>query len=328
VSVAAFIVVAFMLAMYATLDGYDLGVAAVMPLIARSDEERAAVMRSIGPFWNGNEVWLIVAGGALFALFPAAYASSFSGFYLPFIIVVWLLMFRGIALELRGHFPSELWHQFWDVAFSLSSTLLVLLFGVALGNLLRGLPLDRQGYFQGTFGYLFNPYAGLVGVFALAALSAHGAAFAAMRIEGSLGERALRLGRHLWWAVLVLFAASSAASAAVRGFAVPFWLAAIGAAALGALVWNRVALLRGNARMALAASASFILLLMTLAAGTIFPYLLPAYPFGHGGLSIYDSAPLPIALTSALVVTIGGSLAVLIYAPMVWRRMAAKIRVE
>ncbi len=102
-------------------------------------------MASIGPFWNGNEVWLIAGGAALFALFPAAYASSFSGFYLPFIVVLWLLMFRGIAIELREHFTSELWHQFWDAAFSLSSALLIVLFGVAIGNLLRGVPLERVG---------------------------------------------------------------------------------------------------------------------------------------------------------------------------------------
>ena len=145
----AYAVIAFMLTAYVLLDGYDLGIAAVTPIIARTDRERAAAMAAIGPFWNGNEVWLIAAGGALFALFPAVYASSFSGFYLPFIVVLWMLMFRGIAMELRNHLDSDLWRQFWDVAFWLSSLLLVVLFGVALGNLVRGLPLDSHGYFAG-----------------------------------------------------------------------------------------------------------------------------------------------------------------------------------
>jgi cytochrome d ubiquinol oxidase subunit II len=158
-SVAGFAVIAFLLTGYVLLDGYDLGVAAIAPLIGRSDHERASAMASIGPFWNGNEVWLIAAGAALFALFPAAYASSFSGFYLPFIVALWLLMFRGIALEVRERRASELWHQFWDAAFSLASGLLIVLFGVALGNLLRGVPLDSAGYFQGTFAFLLNPYA-------------------------------------------------------------------------------------------------------------------------------------------------------------------------
>src|SRR6516225_6034578 len=138
-----------MLTAYVLLDGYDLGLAAIVPLIARTDRERAAAMESIGPFWNGNEVWLVASGGALFALFPVAYAVSFSGFYLPFVVVLWLLMFRGLAMELRGRFETQLWHEFWDTAFWLSSAMLILLFGIALGNLVRGVPLDPSGYFQG-----------------------------------------------------------------------------------------------------------------------------------------------------------------------------------
>ena len=168
-NVAAFWLLASMLTMYVLLDGYDLGVAVITPFVARSDQERGASMHSIGPFWNGNEVWLIATGAALFALFPQAYAASFSGFYLPFILVLWLLMLRGISLELRGHFPSQVWHEFWDACFFVASVLLVLLFGVALGNLLRGLPLDQTGFFLGTFALLLNPYALLVGLFAIAA---------------------------------------------------------------------------------------------------------------------------------------------------------------
>ncbi|MGH7757256.1 MAG: cytochrome d ubiquinol oxidase subunit II, partial [Vulcanimicrobiaceae bacterium] len=146
-SVAGFIVLAVMISAYVLTDGYDLGVATVAPFVSKSDAQRSAAMHAIGPFLSGNEVWLIAAGGALFALFPQAYASAFSGFYLPFIIVLWLLMFRGIAMELRNHFPSSLWHDFWDFAFSLSSALLILLLGIALGNLLRGVPLDAHGFF-------------------------------------------------------------------------------------------------------------------------------------------------------------------------------------
>ena len=216
VSVAAFIAIAFLLTMYVLLDGYDLGIAAIAPLIARDDRERAAAMASIGPFWNGNEVWLIAAGAALFALFPTAYASSFSGFYLPFIVVLWLLMFRGIAMELREHFASELWHQFWDAAFWLSSALLIFVFGVALGNLLRGVPLDAAGYFQGTFAFLLNPYALLVGLFALATLGVHGAAFAALRIEGEPGRRAMRITLGGSWLVLALYVAVTALTLAMH----------------------------------------------------------------------------------------------------------------
>src|SRR5580658_1521681 len=183
---------------YTLLFGYDLGDGAISLVLAKTRAERSAIVASIGPFWNGNEVWLIAAGGALFALFPQAYASAFSGFYLPFIVVLWLLMFRGVALELRSHFPSEIWHQFWDACFFASSVLLILLFGVALGNLLRGVPLGPQGYFSGTFDELLNPYAVLVGIFAVVALAMHGAAFLVMRIDGPMVQRARRLVTRLW----------------------------------------------------------------------------------------------------------------------------------
>ncbi|HEY6327097.1 MAG TPA: cytochrome d ubiquinol oxidase subunit II [Candidatus Cybelea sp.] len=327
-AIAGFIVVAFMFTMYVLLDGYDLGVAAIAPTIARSDRERAAMIASIGPFWNGNEVWLVGAGAALFALFPVAYASSFSGFYLPFIVVLWLLMFRGIALELRNHLPSELWHQFWDVAFSLSSALLIVLFGVALGNLLRGVPLDAAGYFQGTFAFLLNPYALLVGVFALCALALHGAAFVALRVDGDLGERARRGALRLWWAVLILYLAVTAYTFAIRAPLSASWLFAMPVLSLAALLDLRRCAARGHAAAAFVESSFFIVTLLTASAGTIFPYLLPAFPQGRGGVSIFAAAPSSVALACALTVTVAGIVIVGIYSPLVWRRMGGKIRVE
>jgi len=322
-------VIAFMLTAYVMTDGYDLGVAAISPLIARTDRERAAVMASIGPFWNGNEVWLVAAGGALFALFPVAYASSFSGFYLPFVIVLWLLMFRGLAMELREHFHSELWHQFWDAAFWLSSLLLILVFGVALGNLMRGLPLDASGYFRGTFGVLLNPYALLIGVAAIVTLGLHGACFVTMRVEGEPAARALSLLRRAWWALLGTFVAVSFATFAVRG--APSgkpWLFAAPVVSLIALVAMRLLGARGRFAAAFAASCAFIATLLLEAAGTLYPYLLPALPAQAGGISIFAAAPSPVGLTCALVATIAGIVTVLAYSTYVWRRMAGKVSVE
>jgi len=324
----AFGVIAFILTAYVLLDGYDLGIAAIAPLIARGDRERAAAMAAIGPFWNGNEVWLIAGGGALFALFPAVYASSFSGFYLPFMVVLWMLMFRGIALELRDRLDSHLWRQFWDAAFWLSSLLLVVLFGVALGNLVRGLPLDARGYFTGTFAFLLNPYALFVAVFAVAALALHGAAFARLRIEGAPAERALALAGRLWWLVLALYVGTSAATIAVRGTPPAVWLYVVPAMSLASLIALRVALVRRRNGVAFTASSLFLASLLLETAGTLYPYLLPAYPPGHGGVSIADASPSPLALTVGLSVSIGGIVAVLIYASAVWRILAAKISVE
>lgn len=317
-----------MLAAYVMLDGYDLGIASVSPLIARSDRERLSLMRAIGPFWNGNEVWLIASAGALFALFPLAYASAFSGFYLPFVVVLWLLMFRGIAMELREHFTSHVWSEFWDTAFFVSSGLLVVIFGVALGNLLRGLPLEGSGYFQGTFAQLLNPYAILVGIFALAVLGQHGAAFAAMRIDGPPALRAERLLRYLPWVVLILYTGVSEATFATRGGA-PSTIAAYCLPVLS-LVWLMLLMVwtrRAKTAAAFAASSAFVVTLLATAASSLYPYLLPALPPGRG-ISIYDASPAPAALACALAVTISGSVAVLIYASLIWRRMAGKVGVE
>ncbi len=327
-SIAAFVLIAFMLTMYILLDGYDLGVAAITPLIARSDRQREGSMRSIGPFWNGNEVWLIAAGAALFALFPLAYASSFSGFYLPFIVVLWLLMFRGVAMELRSHFPSEIWHQFWDACFAGSSALLILVFGVALGNLLRGLPLNTNGYFNGTFAYLLNPYALLVGVFALAVLALHGAAFIMIRIEGAPSDRARTLYGGLWTAALVLLLAVTVATFFVHvGLRTISWIDGVGVLSLVSLVWSRVAVSHGRAVQAFAGSCAFIAALLVSAAGTLYPYLIPAYPAGRSGLSIFDASPSPGALVTALAVIIVGLLAVIVYSSMVWKQFTTKVRI-
>ncbi len=327
-STAGFCVIAFMLTAYVLLDGYDLGVAAIAPFIARDDRERGAAMASIGPFWNGNEVWLIAGGAALFALFPRAYASAFSGFYLPFIVLLWLLMFRGMSLELRHHFPSRIWREFWDGAFTLASALLIFIFGVALGNVLRGFPLDANGYFRGTFGYLLNPYAALVGVFALAVLGLHGASFAAMRIEGTPGERARRVSSRLFWIVAALFIAVTVATFSVRsapGLAV---VSALGVLSLAALAALALALRRGSVVGAFAASSAFVAGLLASAAAALYPFLLPARAGTSGGITIFDAAPSAAALSCALAVTILGSIGVLIYSTAVWRRMAGRVSVE
>jgi cytochrome d ubiquinol oxidase subunit II len=327
-SVAGFIVIAFMLTAYVVLDGYDLGVAAIAPLIARDDRERAATMASIGPFWNGNEVWLIAAGAALFALFPEAYASSFSGFYLPFIIVLWLLMARGLAMELRSEFASPLWHQAWDTAFSLSSALLIFVFGLAIGNLLRGLPLDSAGYFRGPFAFLLNPYALLVAVLAVATLAVHGAAFAAMRIDGKPAVRATRLLGIGTWAVAALYVVVTALTLATRMPVRAPWLIAMPVISLPLLMFSWWSARNGRPVRAFAATSCFVVSLLVAFAGTIFPYLLPAFPGGRAGISIFSAAPSATALTCALVVNGLGILLVAIYAPIVWRRMGDKVRVE
>src|SRR5713226_1039043 len=142
-----FLLVAIMITAYVVLDGFDLGAGALHLLIAKTDQERRTILRSIGPVWDGNEVWLIAGGGTLYFAFPLLYASGFSGFYLPLMIVLWLLIFRGIGIEFRNHVESPVWAPLWDVVFCFSSLLLAVFYGAALGNVVRGVPLDARGYF-------------------------------------------------------------------------------------------------------------------------------------------------------------------------------------
>jgi cytochrome bd ubiquinol oxidase subunit II len=318
VNVAAFVLLAGMLAAYVMLDGYDLGVGALHLILAKTDRERAASLAAIGPFWNGNEVMLIAAGATLFALFPKAYAASFSGFYLPFIIVLWLLMVRGMSIELRGHFQSDLWRGFWDVGFSVSSALLALLFGVALGNIIRGVPLDSSGYFAGTFAFLLNGYALAVGVLALIALAMHGAAFLWMRRTATLDARAQRATRRLAVAVFVLFAIVTVATLLVHP--VPrsgaLWIAPATALISLIAVW-----FAKNGVQALTASSLFLLAMIASAAATLFPALLPGFPSGTAGLNIYNAAPGAYSIGTAFTAAVIGVGAVLLYGTLAARRM-------
>jgi len=324
-NVAAFWLLAFMLTAYVILDGYDLGIGMITPFVARSDEERLASMRSIGPFWGGNEVWLIATGAVLFALFPQAYASSFSGFYLPFMVVLWLLMFRGVSLELRTHFPSRIWHEFWDACFFLASVLLVLFFGIALGNMLRGLPLNASGFFLGTFAFLLNPYALMVAVFAIAALALHGAAFLMLRLDGPPSDRARHAFSRMWGAVAALYLIVTVWTLFLRGEfagARPFVVAMV-LLSFAALVAIHVARSRRNDRSTFFASAAFLATLFAAAAGTMFPYLLPSYANGVSGISIYSATPSLVTL----VFTVAGLMLLTAYSAIVLRRLAARIRV-
>lgn len=206
-----YIAVTVMLTGYVVLDGFDFGVGIIYPFVTRTEQERRAALASIGPVWNGNEVWLLASGGLLFFAFPKAYAAGFSGFYLALIIVLWLLMFRGLALELRSHLDHPLWRQWWDVAFSAASLLLAIVFGAALGNLIRGVPLNREGYFfvplwtdfsTGPMPGILDWYTVLTGFASVAILGLHGANYLAMKTEGKLYERAVVAAKLAGWLAL------------------------------------------------------------------------------------------------------------------------------
>jgi cytochrome d ubiquinol oxidase subunit II len=220
-----FAMVAAMLAVYVVLDGFDFGVGILHRFVARTDEERRTVLAAIGPVWDGNEVWLVAAAGVLFMGFPKVYSAAFSGFYMALMIVLWLLILRGIAIESRSRQENPLWREFWDTTFSLSSALLAVVLGAALGNMIRGVPLDSTGFFAiplftdfqpGVQPGIFDWYTTLVGVFTLCVLAGHGALYLVWKTTGPVQVRSAAWARKIWLAVLPLWVLVTPATASIQ----------------------------------------------------------------------------------------------------------------
>lgn len=218
-------VLSFMLMMYVILDGRNFGVGILHWMVARTPEERRQVVAAIGPLWTWHEVWLVGFGGTLVAIFPRLMASAFAGYYLALFLILWCLILRGISLEVGGHIQDRLWQTFWDFVFSVSSLLLAMLFGVAAGNLARGVPIDADGNFTMAFfthfdvhGYvgLLDWYTVSVAIFAAVILAAHGANYLTLKTEGTVHDRSAACARWLWWAVAALFVVISAETWFVR----------------------------------------------------------------------------------------------------------------
>jgi cytochrome d ubiquinol oxidase subunit II len=220
-----FWIVAAMIAAYVILDGFDIGVGILYPILGRTEHDRRVIMRSIGPVWDGNEVWLIAGGGTLYFAFPLLYASAFSGFYLPLMIVLWLLIGRGVSIELRSHVDNGIWRSFFDGVFFLSSTLLAIFLGAALANVVRGVPIGPDQYFflplwtdwhVGPHPGILDWYTVIGGLVAFVSLATHGALYLATKAVGDLESRAQIMSRQLWLLLCILTAVSLAATILVR----------------------------------------------------------------------------------------------------------------
>ncbi|MDE3135373.1 MAG: cytochrome d ubiquinol oxidase subunit II [Acidobacteriota bacterium] len=334
-----FCLVSVMLAAYVVLDGFDLGAGIVHLCVARTPEERRTVIASIGPVWDGNEVWLLAAGGVLYLAFPVLYASSFSGFYLPLTIVLWLLVLRGTSIEFRSKIDSPVWIPFWDVVFGLSSLLLALFFGAALGNVVRGVPLDASHRFfeplwtdfrVGAVTGILDWYTILVGLAAVVALTMHGALWVALKTEGAVEQRAERLVRPLWALVVLLTVAITAATLQVQpqvgmnlrerpwGFFFPL-LAIFG------LVFVLV-FLRRNRLRAFLASCAYLVGMLTSAAFGLYPYVLPARTNPEFALTVQNAKAPAYGLHIAIVWWIIGMIFVVGYFVYSYRQFAGKVR--
>lgn len=311
-----FVILAVMLAVYTVLDGYDFGVGALHLYVARGDRERRTVLNAIGPLWDGNEVWLIATGGVLFFAFPIVYASAFSGLYLALFMVLWLLIARGLAIELRHQVHSPMWTDFWDVVFSAASLALALLFGVALGNVLRGLPLNTEGYFFLPLWTNLSPtaprlgiidwYTALIGLLAVAVLVMHGGHFLAFKTAGVISERAFTASKRLYWAAAALTLFAVIATPLIQPLVVQrYWTHPIGfvlpIAGIVALVAVHVIQRQGRALHAFYASAAYILLMLSSAAYGIFPSILIATTDAANTLTVDNASAPPFGLRVGIV---------------------------
>lgn len=321
--------IALLFAGYAVLDGFDLGVG-MWHLFTRGERERRTLLNAIAPFWDGNEVWLLTAGGALFAAFPPVYASVFSGFYLALMLLLLALIVRAVAIEFRAHETSPAAWLRWDAAFALGSLVAVLLLGVALGNILRGIPLDAGGNYTGGFFGLLNPFALAVGVLNLAMIATHGALYLVVKTEGPLAERARGWAKIAWIAYLPLaamtvFAAFRYGHLQVNYLAHPV-LWAVPALGLIAIilagVWNGA----GQPGRAFAASAAGIVLLLASAAAALFPTLVPALGHPAWSLTAHNASSTALTLKTMLIMAVSGMVLVLGYTVWVYRTFRGKAR--
>jgi cytochrome d ubiquinol oxidase subunit II len=327
-----FLLVGLLFTGYAMLDGFDLGIGA-LHLFTRSDQERRLMINSIGPVWDGNEVWLVTGGGALFAAFPNVYATVFSGFYLALMLLLAALIFRGVAIEFRSKQPMHWWRQMWDVSFSLGSILAAMLIGVALGNIAWGVPLDEHGEFAGTFFGLLTPYPLLVGVTTLALFMMHGAIYGVMKTEGELHDK-LRV-----WTVrcIIFFVVTAVTLMMATLLYVPHmaarmrehpWLFSVALANMLAIANIPREFHHGRDWMAFLSSCAAIITLMALFSLNIFPYMIFSPEHPENSLTIYNAASSAKTLGIMLVIAGLGVPAVLAYTVSIYWIFRGKVKLD
>jgi cytochrome d ubiquinol oxidase subunit II len=299
---------------YVVLDGFDFGAGILHLTVARSDAERRQVLGAIGPFWDGNEVWLLASGGVLFLAFPRVLASGLSGFYLAIMLVLWVLILRGVAIEFRSHVGDGMWRGFWDAVFSLASTLAPVLFGAALGNLVRGVPLDGNGWFSLALWDSFSPrgalgildwYTTLAGVLALVALAHHGALFLAWKTDGAVRARSLAWAARLAPLLIVVWIVGSAATwrvapdLAAGVLSRPLaWLA--GGLAVAGMAISIVARRQERDLQAFLGSCAFLFGILAATAAAIFPVMIKSAGDPALSLTAFNAASRASALGKGL----------------------------
>jgi cytochrome d ubiquinol oxidase subunit II len=327
-----FLLIGILLVGYAVLDGFDLGAGIVHLFVARDDTERRNVLNSIGPVWDGNEVWLVTGGGALFAAFPLVYATVFSGFYLAVMLILGALILRAISIEFRGKEENRLWRLGWDIGFTVGSGLAALLFGVALGNVVRGLPLDAGGVYRDGLVGLLNPFALVMGVLTLALAAQQGSSWLVLKTEGALQARARRSGVVATLVVIVAwFVATDLAwfdSNRVFDNFARNPLAWVGPViAVIALVSMLYAYRMRQELLGFVMSSVAIVGLAATAGATLYPNLVPAVDPSRS-LTVNNAHSSDVTLTVMLVVALIGMPIVLAYTGFIYWKFKGKVRLE
>lgn len=328
-----FVLLGVLLAGYAVLDGFDLGVG-ILHLLARTDKERRIFMNAIGPIWDGNEVWLITFGGALFAAFPMAYATIFSGFYDPFMVLLCALIFRAVSIEFRSKAKSSAWRTAWDFGFFGSSLAASLLFGVAVGNSLIGIPLDERGVFTGGFMDLVNPFALGAGLTVAAMFAMHGAIYLVFKIpHGALHDRVRSWIWHTWGIFLVLYILGSmyalvAIPRATANFAERPWAALIVVVNVLAVANIPRSIFRDKPLQAFLSSGVSIAALVSLFGLALWPNLVNASNDPMHSLTIYNAASSPSTLWTMFLIAVIGMPFVLTYTILVYRAFRGRVELH
>jgi cytochrome bd ubiquinol oxidase subunit II len=328
-----FVLFVAIVAGYLILDGFDMGVGTLLVPAARNDEERRILLNSIGPIWDGNEVWLVLAGGVLFAVFPLAYASLFSGLYLAFMLVLFVMILRTVAMEFRSKETSPRWRSLWDAVFGLASAGLALLLGVAFGNVLSGVPLNADGNISVSLLALLSPFALLVGVTTIAMFAMHGSLYLVMKTEGDLNARIRRWVPRL---MVTFFALNTAVVVAMllnhhqitSRYVELVWPVTFPAGALVSILLAYRYVRQGREFLAFVASGATIALLVVSGAVGMFPNLIVSTTDAANNLTIYNAASQDNTLVVCLIVALIGMPFVLLYTGGVYWFFRGKTRVD
>ncbi len=328
-----FILLGALLAGYAVLDGFDLGVG-ITHLLARTDRDRRLFMNAIGPIWDGNEVWLITFGGALFAAFPMAYATIFSGFYSAFMTLLFALIFRAVSIEFRSKMTSAAWRRAWDFGFFGSSLLASFLFGVAVGNGMIGIALDERGVFTGNIADLLNPYAVMAGLTVVCMFAMHGAIYLVLKIPKSeVQDRVRNWIWHTWGLFLVFYVLGSmytlvAIPRATANFAEHPWAAAVVVVNVLAVANIPRSVFRGQMLHAFISSGVTIIALVFLFGMALWPNLVTASNDPSHSLTIYNAASSPKTLWIMFLIAIIGMPFVLTYTIAVYWTFRGRVELR